>query len=276
MNDESKTWHYYLRKLALILLAQFVVLLLGTYLLKSNSTASSIFIFYNFIISLVLTLYFNKRLDHRDLRYLGFNGRYFILPYLFGAILGMAMIGLSFLLVYFLGLYHIERSNFSILLTAVFLIGVVIQSLSEEVMIRGYFLKGILKTMSLQKALLFQALVFAFFHSLNPHFSIVSAFNIFAYGLIAGIIFYRTDSIYIVAGMHFMWNFLQGEILGIDVSGLSVKNTVLRTTVLKNNILSGGSFGLEGSVITSCVMIIALILVYYSNRTYLKKPLLEV
>ena len=57
-----------------------------------------------------------------------------------------------------------------------------------------------------------------------------------------------TRSLWLPMGLHAAWNFTQGEIFDVPVSGLS-EHGLLNAKLSGPALLSGGSFGLEASVI---------------------------
>ena len=59
-------------------------------------------------------------------------------------------------------------------------------------------------------------------------------------------------------GFHTVWNWLQGMVLGFDVSGLEFNQSVLTTvrTTGSHPWLTGGTFGAEGSIISTIVLVI--------------------
>ena len=71
----------------------------------------------------------------------------------------------------------------------------------------------------------------------------------------------KNDTVWGVAGIHGAWNFAQGNLFGILVSG-QPSGTSLMTFLPQGNQdwLSGGSFGIEGSIMTSLVL---LLLIFY-------------
>ena len=76
---------------------------------------------------------------------------------------------------------------------------------------------------------------------------------------------FKTDTVWGVAGIHGAWNFAQGNLFGILVSG-QPSGTSLMTFLPQGNQawLSGGSFGIEGSIMTSLVLL--LLIVYLANQ----------
>lgn len=71
---------------------------------------------------------------------------------------------------------------------------------------------------------------------------------------------------WIIGGMHFAWNFLLGPILGIEVSGVKLPTTVLQTILKGNSILTGGKFGIEGSMLTTLVVVVGIAFLWKKLR----------
>ena len=68
---------------------------------------------------------------------------------------------------------------------------------------------------------------------------------------------------------HWFWNWIQGPVLGYNVSGNSFGyETLLTLRFPEENLINGGSFGFEGSVLCSLLQVagIALIIGYYERR----------
>lgn len=74
----------------------------------------------------------------------------------------------------------------------------------------------------------------------------------------------KTDTVWGVAGIHGAWNFAQGNLFGILVSG-QPSGTSLMTFLPQGNQawLSGGSFGIEGSIMTSLVLLLLIVYLGY-------------
>ncbi len=61
-------------------------------------------------------------------------------------------------------------------------------------------------------------------------------------------------------GYHIAWNFFQGNVFGFNVSGTTVHG-IYNIYALKNNVLTGASFGPEGGILTTIVIVIGLLIV---------------
>ena len=71
-------------------------------------------------------------------------------------------------------------------------------------------------------------------------------------------------AITMLVGM-FMWNFIQGNIYGFNVSGMAQSQSIFIFKISNCEIFSGGTFGLEGSLLTTIVLLSAINMVILYN-----------
>lgn len=67
-------------------------------------------------------------------------------------------------------------------------------------------------------------------------------------------------------GIHWIWNYMQGNIYGFAVSGNNIGDSILTSVIEGNNYITGGEFGAEGSVIAATIGVI--ISVYLIKKLY--------
>ncbi len=79
--------------------------------------------------------------------------------------------------------------------------GVIIGPICEEIIFRGIILKGFLKTYDYKKAILFSALIFSFIHMVP--IQVIATFFI---GLVLGYVYYKTRSLWLVCIIHILNN----------------------------------------------------------------------
>ena len=92
--------------------------------------------------------------------------------------------------------------------------------------------------------------------------------NLFLAGLLLGINYLYTRNLWFSFFFHFSWNFFQGPILGFRVSGL-VFPSLLQTETKGDLFVTGGDFGLEGSILTTVTAFIAFFLLAWAfQRRY--------
>jgi membrane protease YdiL (CAAX protease family) len=117
----------------------------------------------------------------------------------------------------------------------------------EELLFRGYPFQKIWRTHRLA-AVLFSSVVFAALHAGNNAFSLLAMANLFFAGILLALAYARYERLWFPIGIHLVWNLLSGPILGYNVSGYVGSETVLRTVGRGAPWLTGGLFGIEGSV----------------------------
>lgn len=119
----------------------------------------------------------------------------------------------------------------------------------EELVFRGLMLQAIQKLGGSWIALAVTSLTFGAFHLGNPGATLWSAVSItLEAGVLLGAAFLWRRNLWFVMGLHFAWNALE-SLLGIPVSGLPADGLF---TVQAHGAawLTGGDFGLEGSIVT--------------------------
>lgn len=143
-----------------------------------------------------------------------------------------------------------------------YLTGFMIQGIAEEVVTRGFLQNALATEKNFWFAMILQALFFSAFHGLNPGITFMVLLNLFLVGIMFGMAFWYTDSIWFVSGLHFIWNFMLGPIIGIEVSGTTFDSTVFITQEFGSELITGGAFGLEASIFTS-ILAIAISIYFY-------------
>jgi uncharacterized protein len=119
----------------------------------------------------------------------------------------------------------------------------------EELLFRGILFRWIEEFAGSWMALLATSALFGLAHILNPGATWFSSFAIaLEAGLMLGGAYMLTRSLWMPIGLHAAWNFTQGAVFGVPVSG-APSSGLLRATLSGPAFLSGGSFGLEASLI---------------------------
>ncbi|GFH88143.1 CPBP family intramembrane glutamic endopeptidase [Bacteroides acidifaciens] len=161
---------------------------------------------------------------------------------------------------------EVEVSGFQFrpldLLGALLFFGLV--ALFEEILMRGYILGHLLHT-RLNKflSLFISAALFAFLHIFNPEIAFLPMINLVLAGMLLGASYLYTRNLCFPLSLHFFWNWIQGPILGYQVSGNNFMSTMLKLHMPEENVLNGGAFGFEGSLICTVLMIVCTILIVW-------------
>lgn len=135
-------------------------------------------------------------------------------------------------------------------LWTLFLLTAVVPGITEEIISRGILFRLTEEGLGTWIALLVSALFFGFAHSSNPGATAWSSIAIaIEAGLLFGLLYHVTRSLWWCIGLHAGWNFVQGAVFGIPVSGIPVDG-LLDSQLQGPDWLDGGGFGAEASVLT--------------------------
>ena len=137
-------------------------------------------------------------------------------------------------------------------------------ALFEEILMRGYILGRLLHT-RLNKflSLFISAALFALLHIFNPEIDFLPMVNLVLAGILLGASYLYTRNLCFPISLHLFWNWIQGPILGYQVSGNNFMSTMLKLEMPEENVLNGGAFGFEGSLICTVLMIVFTILIVW-------------
>jgi membrane protease YdiL (CAAX protease family) len=131
----------------------------------------------------------------------------------------------------------------------------------EEIMVRGYIQGRLMTKMNKFAALAIASLIFSAMHIPNQNINIFSLFNLFLAGLMLGASYMYTRNLWFPISLHTAWNWIQGSVLGYEVSGSKLFPSVIQLHLPEENILNGGRFGFEGSILCTILMIVGTVLI---------------
>jgi membrane protease YdiL (CAAX protease family) len=177
-----------------------------------------------------------------------------LLPYLLAGIVGgVLLFSAVFGLLWLLGSYQIIGSNpQAAWLPALLTLGLG-AGIGEEIIARGVLFRIVEEGLGTWWALAISALLFGAPHIFNPGATLWSSAAIaIEAGLMFGLLFHLTRSLWPCLGLHAAWNFTQGTVYGISVSGAHADGWLV-TARRGPDWLSGGGFGAEASVIAVLV-----------------------
>lgn len=211
----------------------------------------------------IVSIIYVTKIERRSLSSMGFFKKKLPLGYPMGYLIGgMIMILSALVCLIFKGIDIVGgKINYLIIL---YFLGYIVQGMSEEVLCRGFFLVSLKNSMKNKNAtliaVLISSLAFALLHSVNPGMTLLAMFNLFLSGLFFAFLMLRFDNLWVPCAAHSAWNFFQGHVLGSQVSGLESQSSFLISKQVGNKLFHGGSFGFEGSLAITIVLIIGIAL----------------
>ena len=126
----------------------------------------------------------------------------------------------------------------------------------EEILFRAVMFRLLEKSWGTRIALTVSTLLFVLAHLPNEHFSALAAVmtGVAALGLTGA--YLVTRRLWLPIGMHFAWNYLFDAVISVPVSGHAARGW-MQVRVSGPEWLSGGTYGVEASVVTFVVWSLA-------------------
>jgi hypothetical protein len=140
------------------------------------------------------------------------------------------------------------------------------QSLSEEMLSRGYVFSALRDGVGEMGALAITSLGFGLLHMGNPGATAQSVAVVVLAGVFLGAILVITRSLYAAWMAHFAWNWSMADVLHAPVSGVQFPYAGYRVDDSGPDWLTGGSWGPEGGVAAVVGMIAGIALLVAWHR----------
>jgi CAAX protease family protein len=175
---------------------------------------------------------------------------------------GMLSIGGILLLLALTGSFSVSGVNSNIH-TYQMVLMLFLLSTTEEILYRGLFYRLIEKWYGTAIALIISSILFSILHLGNDYFNLFSFLAIITGGMIMGLIYTKTRSLWWPIAAHFSWNYTQ-VIMGVRLSGTDQFNnlSLFNSSFTGNTVLTGGDFGVENSIITILYTVIVVIVLW--------------
>lgn len=221
---------------------------------------------FSFVFILLLFIFWVKVIEKNSLSSLGFVKKNWLKYLGWGILLSLLQMGVIALVYQVCGIGTFELNELS-LEPILFILGLfpfwLLQGGTEEVATRGWLLTRIAARTNLPLAIAISSSLFGILHLGNSGVTFISLLNIVLDGVLAGLLLIYTDSIWLVVAQHGTWNYVQGNLLGFQVSGTGADASIFSFTMGSGpDWLTGGAFGAEGSIITTLVLLVSLVIVY--------------
>jgi len=141
---------------------------------------------------------------------------------------------------------------------------------AEEALARGYPLQLLAARIGGGPALILTSLGFSALHYANPGVGLLSGLSLALAGVLLGVVYLRTLSLWWATGAHLGWNWSLGFLVDQPISGLELIDAAYVVTAPQGPVWwSGGAFGPEGSVAASLVLLAA---IFWLVRGSLLRP----
>jgi membrane protease YdiL (CAAX protease family) len=173
-----------------------------------------------------------------------------------GIAAGMGLFGLVCLVIWSLG--ALTFRGYAGLSGVGYALSVAITSAAgEEIVFRGVVFRLLEERLGSTVALILSAAAFGGVHLVNPGATWTSALAIaLEAGVLLGLAYVTTRSLWLPIGLHFGWNFTEGGVFGAAVSGGQIQGIIV-APLSGPPLITGGAFGPEASLAAVAVSLIA-------------------
>ena len=228
-----------------------------------------------FFIALVVSLWVRYR-EKRPFSSLGFYKQDWFKNLLKGFLIGAVQFSLVVVLLLVTGTGSLKLGQLN-LQSLIFVVAIIpfwiLQGGTEELVTRGWLFPAVSAKSNIFIGILISSALFGALHLFNPGVTVLSIVNIILDGIFACFLMLKYDNMWVLAGMHGAWNFVQGNIYGIQVSGQGASTSILNYSSQSSvDLLSGGAFGAEGSIFASIVLIGCIAYLYWSLKKENRLP----
>ena len=164
-----------------------------------------------------------------------------------GCITGAIWLGVSVVILSLTGVIHIDGRN-QISMLWLWLFSAFINSVMQEVLVRGYLYQMIKNNYNIVVAVLISTGLFTFAHGGAFEAGILPVLNVITMSPFVTAVLEYTESLVAPIVIHFLWNGVGAIILG-GVSLAEDYPHLFNMVISGNSILSGGSCKIEGSIV---------------------------
>lgn len=146
---------------------------------------------------------------------------------------------------------------------AVYLVLFITVGIAEEILCRGVLQGALAGRVPAAVVVLLPSVLFGLLHFANPGFGLLPCVNIILVGVLFALVTLRSGSLAAAIGYHITWNFFQGNVFGILVSGTGTNDaSIVNGELARSNIWNGGSFGAEGGLYVTILLVVSIALVW--------------
>lgn len=208
--------------------------------------------------------------EKRSFSSLGFEKSNALAQYLRGFLIGIVMFGGAVGLLAAFGFVEIEQGNPSMQGiaalggVAIVLLGWIVQGAGEEILTRGWMMPVLSVRYKPWVGIVVSSLFFAILHGLNPNLSVIAMLNLALFGFFAAFYALREGSLWGICALHSVWNWIQGNIFGFEVSGSSFGGgSLLNLMESGPDWFTGGPFGPEGGLAVTILLLIGMAFIFF-------------
>ena len=131
----------------------------------------------------------------------------------------------------------------------------IIPAAMEEAVFRGYAFQALVQGIGPWPAMVLASAGFSLAHRDNPNVDALALANIFLAGIMLGVAYLRTRSLWFATAVHVAWNWAMSALFDFPVSGMVRDTPLYDVRETGADWFTGGSFGPEGGVAVTLAVV---------------------
>ncbi len=203
-----------------------------------------------------------RYIEKRDLTELGFSNA--IREFGLGSLTGFGLFGFVIAILWLLGFYRINGIDFILLSLIGSLVGAFTSAFAQELIFRAVIYRITEEWLGTWWALAISAILFGLIHLTSSGATIFSALSVaLQAGILLAAAYALTHRLWMALGIHMAWDFANDGIFGVGIAGQTGQSLhgLFQASLNGPDLLTGGALGVEASVITLVVVLIAGIII---------------
>jgi membrane protease YdiL (CAAX protease family) len=181
-----------------------------------------------------------------------------------GALIGFGLFALVIAVLWVLGYYRVNGISFIFLPLIGALVGALVSAFAQELIFRAAIYRITEEWLGTWWALVISAILFGLIHLTSAGATIFTAMSVaLQAGILLGAAYVYTHRVWMALGIHAAWDFANDGVFGVGIawqSGESLKG-LFQARLSGPDLLTGGALGVEASIITLVLTLIAGILI---------------
>lgn len=180
-----------------------------------------------------------------------------------GFLVGFGLFSLVIAILWILDVYRVDGVNFVLISLIGALVGAFVSAFAQELIFRGVIYRITEEWLGTWWAIAISALLFGLIHLSSAGATIFSALGVaLQAGVLLAAAYALTHRLWMAIGLHMAWDFANDGIFGVGVAGQSGQalHGLLQANLSGPRLLTGGTVGIEASVVALVIVLIAAIL----------------
>ncbi len=228
----------------------------------------------SFIFITLIVVIWTRKVEKASWKSIGFTRKKAGLNFLLGWGIGGGILIFCVLVMMALGAVEITGINFSGGLLLRFIPIVIVWSIqgnAEEVLARGWLFTAVSSKHNILLGIIVSSVFFTVLHLGNDGIAVLPLLDLALFGIFAALLMLKTKNIWVISGFHASWNCFQGSVFAFPVSGHAAGDAFITVKSKGAEWLSGGSFGVEGSLVSILTQLV--IILWLSYDLFIKQKI---